>query len=77
MTSSYWQKSYCRGGFLHRYEIKQEYSEGIFEVCDICGDKQFFKLINGATDNLKYIAYHIRQALPPQHKQSLKEYAEI
>jgi hypothetical protein len=66
----------CRGHWLHRYEIAQEYSEGCLEICQICGDKQFFKLIGGRTDNLRYISYHLRQALPIQHKQWIKEYAE-
>lgn len=76
-NKSYWQNSYCRGGFLHRYEIVQEFPEGILEMCEICKDRKFFKLVNGQTDNLKYISYHIRQALPPTHKQFIKEYVEI
>lgn len=77
MKSNYWQKSMCRGGYLHRYEILQQFSDGVVEVCEICGDRKFFKMIAGQTDNLRYISYHLRQALPMNHNQFKKEYADV
>lgn len=72
----YWQNSYCGNGWLHKYEIKDQIQEMTIEVCERCGNKQFFKFINGRTDNLHYLSYHLRSALPKQHPQFKKEYEE-
>ena len=77
MKNSYWQNSYCGNGWLHRYNIVGQLDDTVIEVCDRCNKKQFFKIINGRTDNLKYISHHLRSALPKQHPQFIKEYGQI
>ena len=67
-------KSNCRSGYLHRFGIVGEYPEGVQERCVICHKKIFHRVINGAVNNKQYLAYHARQALPPQHRRFSKEY---
>jgi hypothetical protein len=67
MRHNFYQFSKCIGSWLHRFEIVEEYSEGVKEVCMICGKTKFFKIIDGKVDNFNYMAYHYRQALPPYH----------
>jgi hypothetical protein len=47
--------------------IESEYEDGVMEVCEICHKTQFFKLIDGKSDNLSYMNWHTRNALPPSH----------
>jgi len=67
MKHSFFRESQCKNKYLHRFEIVEEYEEGVLEVCEICKKKKFFKLIDGRPDNLSYMDYHIRNALPAQH----------
>lgn len=70
----FWLKSLCIGTWLHRYIIVRQYGDGIEERCQICGDQQIFKMIDGRADNLEYIDYHMRQVLFPQHPLFHHEY---
>ena len=69
-----WEKSRCKGSWLHRYELVEEHPNYAKEVCGICGKSVFFKICNGRIDNLAYIKYHLRQVLIPQHKLYYHEY---
>ena len=64
---SFWQNSWCRNSYLHRFNIKEEYDNGVIEVCEICGMKKFFKVIDGKVSNQEYMSYHLKQALPAFH----------
>jgi len=64
---NFWQNSKCIGQYLHRFEIKEEYPEGVKEVCSICGMSKFFRIIDGKVNNSEYMSYHLRQSLPPFH----------
>jgi hypothetical protein len=66
-----YQNSECRGGYLHKYRIINEYNGGLVERCERCGDKQFFP---SNTPNYKYLSYHIRQALQVDDPRFLREY---
>lgn len=68
--------SYCRNKWLHRFNLIKEFAEGVQERCEICGLKVFFRVIDGDSSNKKYISYHLRQVLPPQHRYFAKEYAK-
>lgn len=68
--------SQCRNGWLHRFTIIGEYEQGIQERCGICGKKEFFRIYGGKIDNRKYLATHMRQALPKQHRLFEKEYGQ-
>lgn len=64
---TFFRYSKCLGSWLHRFNIVEEFDNGVMEVCEICHRKKFFKLIDGKVDNLNYMDWHIRQALPSQH----------
>ncbi len=64
---SFWQNSLCVNQYLHRFEIKEEYPQGVKEVCTICGLFKFFRIIEGKLSNAEYMSYHLRQSLPPFH----------
>lgn len=61
-------KSKCKGNWLHRMQIIGQYSEGVQERCELCHKKVFFRIINGKSNNTRYISYHMRQVLIPQHR---------
>ncbi len=67
LAHNFYQNSQCLNQYLHRFEIKEEYPEGVLEVCEICHTKKFFRIIDGKVDNVEYMSYHIRQSLPPYH----------
>lgn len=71
-----WEDSACLDVYLHRYVITKDWGEMVQEVCDICGDEQFFGIMpDGGSDNMTYLSYHLREALPRNHPQSKFEYA--
>lgn len=74
MIDLYWEKSHCRGGYLHRYTITGQWEEMVEETCEICGESKYFPIIDGRTNNTEYLEYHMRQALVPQHELFYHEY---
>ncbi len=66
--------SECLNSWLHRYDITQEWEDCVEETCLICGDQQFFKVINGSIDNLAYLDRHARLVLLPSHPLYEREY---
>lgn len=72
----FWQNSHCSNGYLHRYNLLRQWDNCVEEVCNICGDQQFFKIVDGRIDNLEYITYHMRQVLPQQHNLFSHEYQD-
>ena len=73
-TDEFWLKSECLGGYLHKFELKQQWAECIQEVCERCGQEEYFQIVDGRIDNLTYIDYHMRQVLVPQHPLFFHEY---
>lgn len=69
--------SQCRNKWLHRFSIIRQLPEGVQERCEICSKKVFFRIIDGKTDNKRYLSYHMRQALNPLHRLFEKEYGKI
>jgi len=67
MKHSFWQESQCLNQYLHRFSIKEEYPQGVKEVCEICGMSKFFRILEDKVNNQEYMSYHVRQALPPFH----------
>jgi len=65
--NSFLRESKCLNSYLHRFEIIGEYESGVLEVCQICKKAVFFKLIDGKVNNLAYMDWHIRNALPQNH----------
>jgi hypothetical protein len=61
------EKSQCLGIWLHRYKIVAQFGNAVEERCEICKDTKIFKLGYGPLNNLEYLDYHLREALPPQH----------
>jgi len=70
--------SKCKGSYLHKFDLVAEYHyppDAVKERCSRCGKEVIFKLdANGNADNNKYLKYHARQALIPQHRLWQHEY---
>ena len=71
----FYQNSQCKHSYLHQFEIKEEYTEGVLEVCKICNVKKFFKIIDGKLSNTEYMSYHIHNILPQMHPLYQREYS--
>ncbi len=70
-----WENSHCTDVWLHRYIFTGNYIGCVEETCEICGDVQYFSYLpNGTADNLHYLSYHLRQALPRSHPLYAHEY---
>ncbi len=76
MKDEFFMNSMCQNEYLHRFEIKGEYPEGVMEVCEICGMDKFFPILDGKVDNYDYMSWHLRQALPPFHPYYHHEHGE-
>jgi hypothetical protein len=74
MRDIYWGMSECGNSFLHRFNIIEQYPECVVEVCEICGQKAYFKTINGKCNNFDYLDHHLRQALFKAHPQYYREW---
>lgn len=72
----FYQNSYCRNGYLHRFEIQEENEEGVLEVCEICYMRKFFRAINGEVNNQDYMSYHLKQVLPFDHPMYSRQHEE-
>lgn len=66
-----YQKSECKGGYLHDFAILSQQAHGLMERCNRCGLKMYF---SKDTPNYKYMEYHVRQALQPSDPLFLREY---
>ena len=71
---SFWGNSECLDTWLHRFNLVNQYLDGVLERCEICSEEVFFPIVNGRVDNTDYISYHARQALPSNHPQFTHEY---
>lgn len=69
-------KSECECGWLHRYQIHREWSDGVEEVCEICKDQQFYKIVDGRIDNIAYLEHHERDILTPDMPIYFHEYPQ-
>jgi len=74
MSRTSWDNSRCKGIWLHRMSISRQWPDAVEERCEICGKAKVFKVFDGKADNLEYIAWHIRLALPRNHKLFSHEY---
>lgn len=72
-----WGGSNCLDSWLHRFQLIKPYEQGMLERCSICGQEEFFTVVEGRIDNLEYLYYHARQALPKQHPYFKHEYQTI
>lgn len=66
-----YQKSECKGGYLHKFRILSEHKGGLVERCERCGTKMLFPK---DTPNHKYMEFHVRQALQVSDPRFLREY---
>lgn len=69
-----WPRSQCYGDWLHRFELVEQQFEYVLEVCQICGQEEYFAVVDGRVDNMNYIEYHARQCLPKQSPLFIHEY---
>lgn len=69
-----WELSQCYGDWLHCFNLVESRYEYSLEVCEICGQEEYFQVVDGRVDNMNYIEYHARQCLPKQHPLFRHEY---
>ena len=69
-------ESQCKNRYLHKFITVFEHPQGVLELCERCKKKNFIRVIDGRVDNVKYIKYHNREVLPPNHPLFLREYAK-
>lgn len=62
-----WLKSKCIGTWLHKFIIFRITDKYVHEICERCAEEVAFSIVNGKTDNLNYLDYHLRSALTPHH----------
>lgn len=74
MRHPFFQNSTCRNSYMHRFNIVGEYPEGVMEVCQICGTKKFFKIVDGKVNNSGYMSWHQRQGFNPIHPLFSREF---
>lgn len=72
--NEYWLKSECGNGWLHRFNIKDQGFDYVQEICEICGQDEYFQIYNGRIDTINYGDLHMRQWLVPQHPLYYHEY---
>ena len=73
-TQDLFSESYCLNGYLHRYKLAEQYTDGVVEMCEVCKDRYFFRVVDGRIDNNEYLSKHARQALMKQHPLFSHEY---
>ena len=69
-----WLKSKCIGTALHNFQIFKITDKYAHEICGNCAEEVAFPIVNGKTDNLMYLEYHLRSALVPSHPLYYAEY---
>lgn len=69
------KNSKCRGSWLHRLDVVGTSEEGVLERCQICHMKISFRIRGGVVSAKKYLSYHMRNALPKEHRLFAHEYA--
>lgn len=74
MNNPLFENSQCLNGYLHRYHIENEWEEGTEEICEICQDQRFYKVVNGQIDNNEYLEYHEREILTIDDRRYEHEY---
>lgn len=74
MNHGFWRQSLCKNQYLHRFSIVEECADGVLEVCEVCKETQFFKILDGKVNNQSYMDWHIRSALPPSHPYYFHEF---
>lgn len=71
MYETKYQRSECRGGYLHKFRIISTPKGGLYERCERCGMGIFF---DKETPNWKYLEYHIREALQDNDPRFTREW---
>lgn len=71
-----WDKSICKGPWLHRWVLWRSWPDTQEEVCLICHAQLFTKVRNGRIDNYKYLQTHMRSALQTNMPRFAKEYGK-
>lgn len=67
MRHSFFQNSQCLNKYLHKFDIVEEYPDGVVEVCQICKMKKRFKVIDDKLNNADYMSWHFGHVLPNNH----------
>lgn len=70
-------KSKCKGSYLHKFVAIFATSDATLERCVKCGIRHVIKLVNKEPNIVDYARYHQREFLIPQHRLFLHEYQKI
>lgn len=73
------QKSKCKGPYLHKFVTISGTKDAVLERCvkSGCGKKHIIKLSNGQPNIVDYARYHQREFLVPQHRLFNLEFKRI
>ena len=72
-----WDNSKCLRGHLHKWKIVETYRKHVRERCEYCRQDMIFSTAPGRNTSLKYLSYHIRSALTPNHNLFYFEYPHL
>lgn len=67
-------KSKCKGSYLHKFITLMVHPDAVLERCVKCGEKHIIKLVKGEPNVVEYARYHAREFLIPQHRLFYREY---
>lgn len=59
--------SKCLRGYFHRFKIVESYGSHVRERCEYCRKDMIFSTAPGRNTSLRYLSYHLREALTPDH----------
>lgn len=74
MRSRRYQNSYCRGNWLHKFQIIKQTKDGVLERCDKCGLEKHFSV---DVPNHIYLSYHLRSGLQIYDPMYQREYGQF
>lgn len=74
MDIGFFKDSYCRNGWLHRYDVVGTAEQGVLERCKICHKKKSFRIVDGSVSPKKYLSFHMRNGLQKDHRLFPHEY---
>lgn len=69
--------SRCLRGHLHKFKIVENYGSHVRERCEYCRKDMIFSTAPGRNTSLRYLSYHIRSALTPEHPLFYFEYPHL
>lgn len=70
-------KSKCKGSYLHKFLTIKAERGSVLERCVKCGQKHVIRLVNNEPNVVEYSRWHMREFLVPQHRLFGHEFQKI